>query len=81
MKLLLDVHAFVWWDANDPKLSRKAFAALSQPENSLHFSLASVWEMQIKHSLGKLELRESLDDLILAHEQRNDLQLRARDPS
>ncbi|MEK0451664.1 MAG: hypothetical protein RL088_3932 [Verrucomicrobiota bacterium] len=73
MKLLLDVHAFVWWDANDPKLSRKALAAMLSPDNSLHFSLANVWEMQIKMQLGKMELRMPLDDLLRDHESRNGL--------
>ena len=73
MKLLLDVHAFVWWDGNNPKLSRKAFAAFNSPGNTLHFSLASVWEMQIKTQLGKMELRVPLSDLLRDHETRNGL--------
>ena len=73
MKLLLDVHAFVWWDSHEDKLPSKVLAACQSPENTLHFSLASVWEMQIKHQLGKLELKEPLGDLLRDHEQRNNL--------
>lgn len=73
MKLLLDTHAFVWWDGPKERLSAKVLAACQSPENTLHFSLASVWEMQIKHQLGKLELREPLEALLRDHEERNAL--------
>ena len=75
MKLLLDVHAFVWWDGQKEKLSAAALAACESRANTLHFSLASVWEMQIKHQLGKLTLRQPLDNLLREHEQRNGLLL------
>ena len=73
MKLLLDTHAFVWWDGPKEKLPAGVLAACHSPANTLHFSLASVWEMQIKHQLGKLELREPLEVLLRDHEQRNGL--------
>ena len=77
MKLLLDVHAFIWWDGAKEKLSAAAFTACASPANTLHFSLASVWEMQIKHQLGKLTLRQPLSGLLRDHEQRNGLLLEA----
>ena len=75
MKLLLDVHALVWWDSAKIKLSPAAFSACSSPANTLHFRLASVWEMQIKHQLAKLTLRQPLGDLLRDHETRNGLRL------
>lgn len=75
MKLLLDVHAFVWWDNGRDNLSPAAFTACSSADNTLHLSLASVWEMEIKHQLGKLTLRQPLGDLLRDHEQRNGLRL------
>ena len=59
MKLLFDTHAFIWWDGDQSKLSAEALAACQSTENSLHLSLASVWELQIKMQLGKLALRAS----------------------
>jgi len=50
VKLLLDTHAFIWWDGGDARLSPAALAAYSSPANTLHLSLASVWEMQIKRT-------------------------------
>ena len=73
MKLLLDTHAFVWWDGPKENLPARVLAACQSPGNTLHFSLACVWEMQIKHQLGKLELREPLEVLLRDHEQRNGL--------
>ena len=73
MKLLLDTHTFMWWDSDKTCLSPAALAACQSPANTLHLSLASVWEMQIKHQLGRLPLRESLEVILRDHEQRNGL--------
>lgn len=48
MKLLLDTHAFLWWDSNPDKLSPQALAACQDPANVMLVSVASIWEMQIK---------------------------------
>ena len=54
MKLLLDTHIFLWWADNPEKLSQAALSALQDEANELLLSVASVWEMQIKIQLGKL---------------------------
>lgn len=56
MKLLLDSHAFLWWLADDPKLKAEARQAVADPSSTVHISAATVWELSIKASLGKLEL-------------------------
>jgi hypothetical protein len=48
VKLLFDTHAFIWWEGEQSKLSGAALDACQSPANSLHLSLASVWELQIK---------------------------------
>lgn len=75
MKLLLDTHAFIWWDSGDARLSAAALAACKSPANSLHLSLASVWEMQIKMQLGKLTLRLPLAEVLRDEQQRNGIML------
>ena len=56
MRLLLDTHAFLWWLAGDAKrLSRRARQAIGNSENDVYVSAASVWEIAIKHRLGKLD--------------------------
>lgn len=56
MNLLLDSHAFLWWLAEDPKLSAEARQAVADPSSIVHVSAATVWELSIKASLGKLDL-------------------------
>ena len=75
MKLLLDTHAFISWDGDQTRLSADVLAVCESPENTLHLSLASVWEMQIKAQLGKLTLRLPLADVLREQQQRNGLQI------
>lgn len=56
MKLLLDTHVFLWYITADPKLPAAFRAAIRDPENVVYLSAASVWEVVIKHGLGKLPL-------------------------
>ena len=56
MRLLLDAHALLWFQAGDRRLSRAARAALEADDAELLLSAASVWEMSIKASLGRLQL-------------------------
>jgi PIN domain nuclease of toxin-antitoxin system len=75
MKLLLDTHAFLWWDSDPSKLSPQALAACQEPTNSLLLSVASAWEIQIKLQLGKLKLALSLETLIEGQQQTNRLEI------
>ena len=54
MKLLLDTHTALWLFNQHEYLSANVKALLLDENNSLHISIASVWEVAIKHSLGKL---------------------------
>jgi PIN domain nuclease of toxin-antitoxin system len=56
VKLLLDGHALLWWLANDRKLSADARRAIADPENAVLVSAATIWELEIKRSLGRLDL-------------------------
>lgn len=58
MRLLLDTHAFLWFILGEPQLSAKADALISDPNNDIHVSPASYWEIAIKISLGKYSLPE-----------------------
>jgi PIN domain nuclease of toxin-antitoxin system len=50
MRLLLDSHVFVWAKSAPEKLSDKARAAIIDPDNEIFVSLASAWELWIKHA-------------------------------
>lgn len=64
MKLLMDTHVFLWYVWDDPKLSEKSIALIENPDNEKYLSIASLWEMAIKVSTGKLELTRSFDRLV-----------------
>jgi len=55
MLLLLDTHAFLWWNADDEALGPKARAAIADPDNVVFVSAASVWEISLKRASGKLD--------------------------
>lgn len=63
-RLLVDTHALLWWLADDPALSPTAREALADPACEPLVSSASLWEIAIKHSLGKLEVPDDLPDRI-----------------
>ena len=56
MKYLLDTHVLLWWLADDEALSDRAREAIANRTNLIFLSAASLWEIVIKQSLGKLEL-------------------------
>ena len=64
MKILLDTHAFLWMITGAEDLSKTARKIVLNSENTLFLSMASVWEMAIKSSLGKLTLRQPLKQFI-----------------
>jgi PIN domain nuclease of toxin-antitoxin system len=57
MRLLLDSHTLVWWLAEDSKLAPTATKAIDSSSNEVMVSAASVWEIEIKRTIGKLPLR------------------------
>lgn len=81
MRLLLDTHVFLWWDHQPDKLPRQILALLQNPQHEIFLSVASVWEMQIKQQLGKLDLRLPLAQLIEDQQTVGGLQILAVLPS
>jgi len=75
MRLLLDTHTLIWMASQDDKLSEKAKALILDTDNELFLSVASIWEMSIKASLGKLMLQQPIEQIITEQVQTNGLQL------
>ncbi len=71
MKLLLDTHTLFWWDQYPDRLSPRVRTLISTPDNALLMSVASLWEMQLKQQLGKLELGIPLSELVQLQQARN----------
>ncbi|MCX7838194.1 MAG: type II toxin-antitoxin system VapC family toxin [Anaerolineae bacterium] len=75
MKLLLDTHAFIWWDSEPTKLSPRALALCQDRQNVLLLSVVSIWEMQIKLQLGKLRLTLPLREIVESQQQTNNIEI------
>lgn len=60
----MDTHTFIWAADEPERLSARAVAALTSDESRLFLSDVSVWEIQIKAQLGKIELKLPLRELI-----------------
>src|SRR5262245_31618529 len=63
MRCLLDSHAFLWFVHGDKRLGEQARLTISEIENEVLLSTASLWELAIKVSLDKLELDRPFSDL------------------
>jgi PIN domain nuclease of toxin-antitoxin system len=75
MRLLLDTHAFLWFVIGDSALSNKSRALIEDESNDKFFSVASLWEVAIKVSIGRLTLSAPFDHLFPAQlvKQRNQI--------
>lgn len=58
-RVLLDTHVFLWAASAPERLSSAARDAIEDPRNEVFISAAVVWEIVIKHALGKLKLPAS----------------------
>ncbi|HLO46982.1 MAG TPA: type II toxin-antitoxin system VapC family toxin [Kamptonema sp.] len=54
MRLLLDTHTFIWYVTDNPRLSISVKTLIEDENNEKLVSTASIWEMAIKHSTGRL---------------------------
>ena len=63
-RYLLDTHAFVWMASAPDRLGSKARARIEAPASVLFLSVASIWEMAIKSSLGRLEFPAGLPEFL-----------------
>lgn len=54
MNLLLDTHIFICWLDAPEKLSVEELEFIKNTDNIVFISVASIWEMSIKKSIGKL---------------------------
>lgn len=63
-RLLVDTHALLWWLKNDPSLSPTGRGELAAPANEVLVSTASIWEIAVKRSQGRLTVPEPLLEVI-----------------
>jgi PIN domain nuclease of toxin-antitoxin system len=75
MRLLLDTHAFLWFVFGDPKLPTRSRSLIEDQSNQVSLSLASVWEMTIKHTIGKLPLTRQIEEFVTDGTSTNNIQV------
>lgn len=75
MRYLLDTHAFLWFDNQPAKLSPQVAKICQNKSNALLLSLVSIWEIQIKVQLGKLNLPASLLQIVTNQQKANQIEL------
>lgn len=64
MRLLLDTHSFLWFISGDERMSNVARNLISDIDNDVLISVASLWEIAIKVSIDKLTLGKPFEELI-----------------
>jgi PIN domain nuclease of toxin-antitoxin system len=74
--LLLDTHVLIWWRGDYKRISRSGIGAIEDADAAC-FSAVSIWEIAVKHALGKLRMPSHLVDTL---EQRgfSELPVRSR---
>lgn len=80
MRCLLDTHTFLWFINGDARLGERAREVISNIENEVLLSIASLWEIAIKLSLGKIELEVSFPELVQRQLIANEIGLLSLDP-
>ncbi len=64
MRLLLDTNAFLWWRGDATQLPERVAHEVRNPENDIVVSIATLWEIAIKRSLGKLQFLEDFAEVM-----------------
>jgi PIN domain nuclease of toxin-antitoxin system len=59
MRLLLDTQIFLWFLARDRRLRGSAREAVISQDNAVHVSAASIWEIAIKTTVGRLKISDA----------------------
>lgn len=71
MRVLIDTHVFLWWNAGSERLSEGAIELLDDSGTVAVLSAASSWEIAIKHRLGKLHLPEPPHSFVVSRMARD----------
>jgi PIN domain nuclease of toxin-antitoxin system len=69
MNYLLDTHSIIWLIEDSKKLPSKIKDIVADSDNEVYISSASLWEMAIKLSIGKLELSIEFEELLAIIEE------------
>jgi PIN domain nuclease of toxin-antitoxin system len=71
MRLLLDTHTFLWFVWASPQLASSVRSLIEDTANQKFVSVAGLWELAVKVSIGKLTLAKPLDEFLVEHLEGN----------
>lgn len=71
MKCLLDTCTFLWIISGSDELSPRARALFVDPANDVLLSAVSVWELSVKHALGKLPLPGPIERFLVEQREQH----------
>lgn len=63
MKYILDTNALIFYLYNPEQLSKAAVDIVHNGDNKIYVSIVSLWEIAIKTSIGKLEIKNSMEEI------------------
>lgn len=75
MKVMIDTHAFLWFIEGDVNLSQSARILIENMKYQKFLSIASLWEMSIKASLKRLELKADFSTIVQQYVYGNGFEL------
>jgi PIN domain nuclease of toxin-antitoxin system len=58
MNYIVDTHILIWSFTDPDRLSQKVQSTLLNEENTIFYSQYSLWEISLKYSLKKLQLKQ-----------------------
>lgn len=59
---LIDTHIFIWWMEKSTLLSEDIYQLIDNPQHQIFLSVASIWEMVIKNTTGKLKIQMDIEE-------------------
>lgn len=80
MNIILDTHTFLWFIGGSNRLSSHARDIIEDTSNDRYLSVASLWEMAIKVSIGKLDIPLPFTRLVRQHVVGNSIDLLQIEP-
>lgn len=80
--ILLDTHIWLWWLHTPEQLSERArnLLTIGENQNALIVSAISVWEIAVKHSVGKLPLPLDINEWFILAKTRPGVTIEPLDP-
>ena len=64
MEYILDTHTLIWFMNGDTNIPANTVDKIKNKNNDCYISIASLWEIAIKISVGKLTLDRPFNDII-----------------